>query len=447
MDRDKLKKYLQSLFGALPMEPMQTMANVTSMQDAMKPPVAPPAPTSALLGGDKATIGPANPLPPKPVDMGSIPPPVQDLPMPEERAPETPLPAMPATPPPTPMPGQQDVLGSEYNDDARKALYDNLRQKADRGMIGAAVAGFGDTIANAYGGQKQHTMQDTLERTDMAGKTAKAEFEAGRKGKMEEFATNNAMKKVGREEQEYKDANDPNSAQSKFAVAFATKMLGPEKVAQMQMVPGRTSYADVSKVLPIVEKYVAHEDAKAKNKVALEEKQSQFNDKATERYRNNVVGSPVYKNFNTIHGMAKSVRSAMADPSAYGDLSIIYGTIKGLDAGSTVREGEVGLMREFSSLKNSVLGTLQAAMNGQKLTPQQKQDAAHMMTRLESIARDNVRSQMAPTLNQARRLGLQENEIAPDLGEETPQQQPGMDVKQIGAKSYKKVNGKWYEVQ
>lgn len=179
---------------------------------------------------------PAAPTPPAAPVATSTPAPAPSLPAPE---------IAPQTSNPAPTPTMQDSLGPEYNDAARKALYENLASRAKSGLIGAAFAGFGDTISNAYGKGSQKTMGDTLERTRQSGEAEKAEFEAGRKGKLEGVSTDLALKKAGREEHEYNDDNDPTSLKSQAAVSLAQKMKMPG------VVPGKTSYADVNKLLPI----------------------------------------------------------------------------------------------------------------------------------------------------------------------------------------------------
>lgn len=394
--------------------------------------IMPPAPKPNVLSVEPES------LPRLPEEMPATPPPA---PMAMPRAPKPPMPApqmdipeAPAAPmTPAPSPTMESVVGPNFDDAARARLHQMIAERGKRGLLGSAFAGFGDVITNSYGKGGQNTMDQTFERAANTDKELKGNFEAGRKAKMEDFATNQALKKSGREEQEYQDQNSPDSQMSKLSVGLAQQMLGADKIKQLGWMPGKTSYADVIKVLPIMEKITAQELARSSKNMMHEEKTGQFNDNKTRQFREEIVGSPAYKGMQTVRGMARSVRMAAKDPSAYGDLSSIYALVKGLDPTSVVREGEIALMREVSGLRDRLVGSLQKWGGKGPLTGQQLKDVETVMSRLEQISRDNVRAQAAPTLNQARRMGLIENEIIPDLGEDMQMNAP---APQASAKPY-----------
>lgn len=421
--KEALKKILLNKYAGLKAAPiMPGLAEGTMVMDKIRRDLAPqpvqPNPYKPELP-DYMTDSPnykpdsVPPVPPTPVSPAISAPAVNK---PVISAPVTPaIPAPQSTPSPLESPTTNDLsLGDKYNDAAREKLYAELAAKKKNGSAWAAAAGLGD-MARRMGGSTGVNAQENIQNQINANdKTEREQFETGRKAQTEDLATNLSLKKAGREEQEYKDQNDPNSQQSKLAVALAMKY-APEQAKQMGWQAGKSTYADVIKVLPIMEKINAAEAAKANKELALSEKTNQFNTNKTRQFREEIMGGKPYAGYLTVHGMAKSVRMAAKDPSSYGDLASIYALVKGLDPTSVVREGEIGLMREVAGLRDRLLGTLQTWAGKGPITGQQMQDIETIMGRLEQIAADNVRAHAAPTLNQARSMNLPENQIIGDL--------------------------------
>lgn len=407
--REELQKYLS--LKAAPVMPglaESTMA-LSKLRDQLRDDGTPPP---SPVGTDDLPPA-AQPIsladfPAKPGLPGATPPAVSSPTAPSISPTGTPAPQIPQ--PQAPL---QNALGTKYDDNARQQLYADLAKKHTQNAGWAAVGSLGDMAEKMGGGTSNNTQQTILAQGKQDDTLARDQFDAGRKGKLEDVSTNLALTKAGREETEYKDQNDPNSQMSKLAAGFAAQMLGADRTAKMGWAPGKTSYADVAKVLPVVEKYVSLETARAAKDVTLGQKKEQFNESLTTRLRGQIQNSPDYKNFQTFHGTTQAAKRALENPSAYGDLSIIYATVKGMDPQSAVREGEVGLMHEMASLKNNLLGKLQTVANGQPLTTDQKQDAFKVLARMEAIAKDNLVNRSVPVLNQAKRAGLQLNEIDP----------------------------------
>jgi hypothetical protein len=281
---------------------------------------------------------------------------------------------------PAPSPAALPQLpenSGKYDDNARQTLYDALAQKRSQNAGWGAVANVADMNVRVGGGQPLNAYSQMSERQTNDEKTAKGDFEAGR----------TAM--VGEHERAV-SAQDKRDA---LKAALEQKALDRETRSE--------------------DKRYAADALKGQRDITLGTKKDQFNEGLTSKLRGQIEQHPAYKNYLTLHGATEQAKRALENPSAYGDLSLIYSTIKGLDAQSSVREGEVKTMAEMASLKNRLLGSLQTVANGQHLTPEQKQDAKNVIASMEKIARDNVTTTLAPTLNQAKRAGLQENEINP----------------------------------
>jgi len=409
---EQLKDYLLKLFGNQPVEPMATAANLAQAYRAR--------PEGMELISDAGGPPPTPQQPPIPAPQAAAPAPILPPVAPKQVAP-APMPTSPPMPAATPAPAPtappvnpvQSVYGSKYDDNARQQLYDSLAAKRRDNAGWAAIGDVADLNANVGGGTLMNSGNNIRDRQLAQEKLAKGDFEAGRESKLKDATANIALQKAGREDTEYKDANDPNSQMSKLAAGLAGQLLGPEKAAKMGWAPGKSTYSDVIKVLPIVEKQVALEIAKTNKEITLGTKKDQFNEGLTSKLRGQIENHPAYKNYLTLHGATEQAKRAIDNPSAYGDLSLIYSTIKGLDAQSSVREGEVKTMAEMASLKNRLLGSLQTVANGQHLTPEQKQDAKNVIASMEKIAKDNVLTTVAPISAQAKRAGLQEQEINP----------------------------------
>lgn len=68
------------------------------------------------------------------------------------------------------------------------------------------------------------------------------------------------------------------------------------------------------------------------------------------------------------------MNASAANPSAAGDLSMIFNYMKVLDPGSTVREGEFATAQQAGSIDQRVWGLYNQVVSGQRLTPEQRQD-------------------------------------------------------------------------
>lgn len=419
---EQLKDYLLKLFGTQPVEPLSTAANLAQAYRAR------PAGMELITdaGGTPApTAAPA--MPPQMPPVASQPPvqppqatrPPAMPPAPVQPPMAAPSPAVPAPqqPPTSPV---QSVYGSKYDDNARQQLYDSLAEKR-RGNAGwEAVANVADLNSRVGGGTPLNAHASMVERNNMAEKTAKGDFEAGRESKLKDATANIALQKAGREDTEYKDANDANSQMSKLAVGFAGQMLGPDKMGKMGWIPGKSTYADVVKILPIIEKQVALETAKTNKEITVGTKDAQFRETQTQKFRDKLNTSQSYKNWQTMSNLNSMAKQSVEKPSPYNDLQLVYATVKALDPTSVVREGEIKLFQGTANLKNQLQGALSTAIKGQPLTPDQKQNVVTLIGQLEKTNKDVFMQHEAPTLNQARRLGLKLNEIDPMLEDNTP---------------------------
>lgn len=87
--------------------------------------------------------------------------------------------------------------------------------------------------------------------------------------------------------------------------------------------------------------------------------------------RNNL---PVTKETQVVATAYNKIRKAAAQPSAAGDLSLIFGYMKMQDPGSTVREGEQATAQNAAGIPEQLRNLYNRARTGQRLAPEQRDD-------------------------------------------------------------------------
>lgn len=80
------------------------------------------------------------------------------------------------------------------------------------------------------------------------------------------------------------------------------------------------------------------------------------------------------KDFRTVQSAYNSVQAAARNPSAAGDLSLIFAYMKILDPGSVVREQEFANAQNAAGVPDRIRNTYNRVLNGQRLNPNQRND-------------------------------------------------------------------------
>lgn len=167
--------------------------------------------------------------------------------------------------------------------------------------------------------------------------------------------------------------------------------------------------------------------------------------KAASELRKEFQGRPGVKEFNIIDSAYKKIQSAAKNPSAAGDLSLIFGYMKLLDPNSTVREGEFATAQNAGGVDDTVVNLYNKAKSGERLNPSQRADfikqakgvyqaQAEQLSQIEDEFKGlSGRYGVDPGLIYQQRKGL-------------IQEQPQQNTKVIGGKNYRKVPGGWEAV-
>lgn len=110
----------------------------------------------------------------------------------------------------------------------------------------------------------------------------------------------------------------------------------------------------------------------------------------------------------------ESMMQAAADPSAKGDLTMVYSFIKALDPTSVVREGEIALVEGNRSIPDKVKGYAQKLATGQGLLPNERQDLINQARTLTMTDYKRSRNDIKAYRDNAKRLQLDPEVYAPD---------------------------------
>lgn len=83
---------------------------------------------------------------------------------------------------------------------------------------------------------------------------------------------------------------------------------------------------------------------------------------------------PTTKATQEVSAAYNRVQAAAKNPSAAGDLALIFNYMKMLDPGSTVREGEFATAQNSAGVPTRIQAQYNQILNGQRLAPEQRQD-------------------------------------------------------------------------
>jgi hypothetical protein len=132
--------------------------------------------------------------------------------------------------------------------------------------------------------------------------------------------------------------------------------------------------------------------------------------------RKELLGNTVAKNTQQLAEARTKIEAAYHNPSATGDISMVYGLMKIFDPGSTVREGEFATAEQAGGVPAHFLNLYNKVVNGQRL-PQSVRD--DFMKQANTLYRAQY-GRYQPLANEYGRLaeenGIARNDVVLDLG-------------------------------
>jgi hypothetical protein len=143
------------------------------------------------------------------------------------------------------------------------------------------------------------------------------------------------------------------------------------------------------------------------------------------------------------------IQASANNPSAAGDLSLIFNYMKLLDPGSTVREGEFATAQNAGGVNDRVRAMFNSVQSGERLSPGQRADFFDRSKSLFSEADRQHGFVKQQYSDLATRNGVSPGNVAIDLRAADPSRdvnlQSTQERKSLKGKGYVKIDGQWYE--
>ena len=141
------------------------------------------------------------------------------------------------------------------------------------------------------------------------------------------------------------------------------------------------------------------------------------------KLRDEYVGQT--KDFKTIQSAWRSIKTSGGEPSAAGDMSLIFGYMKLLDPGSTVREGEYANAQNAGGVPDRVVASYNKLLNGQILSDSQRKDFLGQAKKQYDSRRGEYGELKKSYTALAKEYGLEPKRVVVefDMPEEVTQQQ------------------------
>lgn len=157
------------------------------------------------------------------------------------------------------------------------------------------------------------------------------------------------------------------------------------------------------------------EDSRLLREMALGKQTTDKDETLTRTIRKDIISSEPYKNWINVKNASDNLANAAANPSRKRSLSAVYSFVKALDPNSVVREGEIKLTGEARSVADRLEGFFLRMSKGMVLTPGEINELNEWAKEKESLARDTAIQANKPSYSQAKRKGLNLDEINVDL--------------------------------
>jgi hypothetical protein len=121
--------------------------------------------------------------------------------------------------------------------------------------------------------------------------------------------------------------------------------------------------------------------------------------------------SAITKSFRDGNDAFGRIAASVSDPSAAGDMALIFNYMKMLDPGSTVREGEFATAEQARGVSSHVLGLYNRITKGQRLTDAQRDDFFDRANKLYSQSAKNYRKRTGEYVALAEKMNLDPDNV------------------------------------
>lgn len=120
--------------------------------------------------------------------------------------------------------------------------------------------------------------------------------------------------------------------------------------------------------------------------------------------------------YRQIQGHYQRLQAAAANPSAAGDVAMIFGFMKMLDPISVVREGEQATAANAGGVDDRILNIYNRLLTGERLTPDQRADFLGQATALFAATENNFNTVAQRYRTLAQQYGMDPERIFPTSG-------------------------------
>jgi hypothetical protein len=195
---------------------------------------------------------------------------------------------------------------------------------------------------------------------------------------------------------------------------------GAERLRQQAAVQQRS--ADLSeRRLGVLEKQWAQRQESAEVKAAAKKTADTL--QLEEGLRKEVMGNPMTRAYLEAQVAYDKVQRASQDPSAAGDLALIFGVMKTLDPGSTVREGEFANAQNAGGIDDRFVSAYNRVLRGERLSPEQRADFVRTAKGQFAAQQSSFQNLINAFRGVAQRSGARVENVLP-LGVSTPAAAP-----------------------
>lgn len=156
---------------------------------------------------------------------------------------------------------------------------------------------------------------------------------------------------------------------------------------------------------------------------AAKEKQSDKNASWATTAFGKATASQPFKQYQEFAIRQDTIKNAIANPGAFGDIATIFAFMKTLDPASVVRESEYATARDAGSLFTRAKNAVQKLESGKQLTDRQRSELNQFVNHLGSTYEQNYRNYMKPLYSQAAKRGVAVEDIDP-YPKQSPVQTP-----------------------
>lgn len=327
----------------------------------------------------------------------------------------------------------REVYFEKFSPEKRQALADETNNKNNSaGMrIGEALAGLGQAFQMKGGSRRGTDLSYFQDLRKENRKNTLGEFDRNKQNAVQDLSVNQKL-----QEQDYIEARrDPNSELSvnlRNTIAKDFPGLG-EKFGNMNV-------EEIEKFLPnVVRSYenraqrefqsgqldkrlaANKEIANANLRATMNTNQAELNQDQLKmigglrKESTSGENGKLYRAYATAKKTKEALNEFANDPSGYSDFGTLMQSLKSLQGDdSVIREAELRLGKNATSLINKAKNAIQSAINGKSLQPEQRDQILDVMDVMTTVSEKQYADSARPIFIQANQMGLPLNQIFSD---------------------------------